>query len=405
MQANIQNRTVFTGTAQRDGDCLEVMRGMDSHSIDLIYLDPPFNSKKQWNAPIGSAAEGASFKDRWTYDDIKAEWFEEIQNTVPALYAVIDAAGMTGGKPDKSYLCYMAIRLLEMHRVLKPTGSIYLHCDPVMSHSLKLVMDAIYGAANFRNEIVWGYEKPRPASRKWRSNHDIILFYVGGGEYQFKLPRVPTLAGKFEMRKPFKRPDGTVWTPKEPGKAAGDWWYDIPGFATRMTASERTKYPTQKPLALLERIVAASSNSGEVVLDPFCGCGTACDAAERLKRQWIGIDASALAAKIIKTRLPLASGEIVVRTDLPARTDNEFQLRAAQTDKDYLFGKQGGICNGCRVMFNKRNLTIDHIIPQSKGGQDRVENKQLLCGACNSVKGSRLTMNELRAKLRKMGII
>ena len=185
MQANIQNRTVFTGTADEDGDCLKVMRGMDGHSIDLIYLDPPFNSKKQWDAPIGSAAAGASFKDRWTYDDIKAEWFLEIRKANPALYAVVDAVGKTGGVPDKSYLCYMAIRLLEMRRILKSAGSIYLHCDPVMSHSLKLAMDAIFGAANFCNEIVWHYTTGGASRRHYARKHDIILFYGGGEKYYF----------------------------------------------------------------------------------------------------------------------------------------------------------------------------------------------------------------------------
>ena len=171
--------------------------------------------------------------------------------------------------------------------------------------------------------------------------------------------------------------------------------------------NERMGYPTQKPSALLQRIIAASSKQGDIVLDPFCGCGTACHAAESLQRRWIGIDASQMAARIIKQRLPLLEKDIIVRTDLPERTsaDDKFQLIAKMDIKDLLYGKQGGLCAGCGIGFHKRNLTIDHIIPKSKGGADASENKQLLCGACNSKKGNKLTTVELRAQLRKEGVL
>ena len=408
MQANIQNRTVFTGTKDSDGDCLNVMRGMDTQSIDLIYLDPPFNSKKQWDAPIGSAAAGASFKDRWTYDDIKAEWMGQIADTNPALYAVIDAAGMTGGKPDKSYLCYMAVRLLEMHRILKDTGSIYLHCDPVMSHSLKMIMDAVFGADNFRNEIVWriGWVSGYKTQKKgWIRNHDTLFYYVktAAAAKNFNKEYIP-------YPEDYVRRDGNK--PKGKGVPIEDTWNCSPAdildsIMIKSFSAEKTGYPTQKPLALLERIVAASSKPGDVVLDPFCGCGTACDAAEKLQRKWIGIDASHLAARIVKNRLPLLKKDIIVRVDLPSRTgaDAKFQKSAKLSDKEYLYEKQGGICNGCRIGFHRRNLTLDHVIPKSKGGQNAIDNLQLLCGACNSMKGNRLTMDELRAKLREQGII
>ncbi len=407
MQANIQNRTVFTGTMQRDGDCLEVMRGMDGESVDLIYLDPPFNSKKQWDAPIGSAAAGASFKDRWTYDDIKAEWLGEIASANRALYAVIDAAGMSGGKPDKSYLCYMAIRLLEMRRILKETGSVYLHCDPTMSHLLKLTMDAVFGAANFRNEIIWrigwvsGFKTQK---RGWIRNHDTLLYYA----------KTPAAAKKFNKEyipypEGYVRRDGKK--PSGKGVPIEDTWNCSPAdildsIMIKSFSKEKTGYPTQKPRALLERIVAASSDKGDLVLDPFCGCGTAMEAAEKLGRKWIGIDASAKAAAIIKNRLPLLKKDIIVRIDLPTRTgaDRKFQTRAELNDKDYLYGKQGGICEGCRIGFHKRNLTLDHIIPKAKGGQTAIENLQLLCQACNSIKGDR-AMEYLKAQLRKQGII
>ena len=201
-----------------------------------------------------------------------------------------------------AYLVNMAARLVELHRILKPTGSLYLHCDPTASHYLKIVLDGIFGRENFRNEIVWGYEKPRSASKVWRRNHDTIFFYTKGSKWVFNVQRVPKLDGTFTMRKPFKRPDGTVWRPKAPGKQAGSWWYDIPSFATRMTAKERLGYPTQKPLALLNRVIEASSNRGDVVLDPFCGCGTTIEAAENLGREWIGIDVTYAAIGAIQER-------------------------------------------------------------------------------------------------------
>ena len=143
----IKTSTIFTG------DNLPILRGMDSESVDLIYLDPPFNSNRRYAAPIGSEAAGAVFKDVWTLADTDDAWWGELAEAHPALYKVIDGASAVGGKADKAYCIYMAIRLLEMHRVLKSTGSIYLHCDPTMSHSLKLVMDAVFGQKHYQNEI------------------------------------------------------------------------------------------------------------------------------------------------------------------------------------------------------------------------------------------------------------
>ena len=170
MKPNWSNQTIWTG------DNLPILRGMNSESVDLIYLDPPFNSKANYAAPIGSKAAGAAFKDTWTLSDVDAEWINLIEAKHPALYRVLLAA-MTSS--DKSYLAYMAARLLEMRRVLKPTGSIYLHCDPTMSHYLKLVMDAVFGRLKFKNEVVWDYSfrlmhLPRFFNRK----HDVILFYT-----------------------------------------------------------------------------------------------------------------------------------------------------------------------------------------------------------------------------------
>ena len=151
MTQNWNNRTIWTG------DNLLIMRGMNSESVELIYLDPPFNSNRTYEAPIGSEAAGASFKDAWTLDDVDVHEHGELADRNPAAYSVIEAARQAHGKSMQSYLIFMAVRLMEMHRLLKPTGSIYLHCDPTASHYLKLLMDAIFGRKQFRNEAVWGY--------------------------------------------------------------------------------------------------------------------------------------------------------------------------------------------------------------------------------------------------------
>ena len=153
------------------------MRGMNSASVDLIYLDPPFNSKANYAVPIGSPAEGAEFRDIWTLSDLDAEGINLIEAKHPVLYRVL-LASMMGS--DKAYLGYMADRILEMKRILKPTGSIYLHCDPTMSHYLKLIMDAVFGRGNFRNEIIWCYRKWSVSAKQFARNHDVILMYAGG---------------------------------------------------------------------------------------------------------------------------------------------------------------------------------------------------------------------------------
>ena len=394
--ARIKNRTIFTG------DNLPVLRGMEDVSVDLVYLDPPFNSNRNYEAPIGSEAAGASFKDAWYLEDTDDEWWGMLADGHPALYRVIDAAGAAMGKGSKAYCIYMAVRLLELRRVLKDTGSIWLHCDPTMSHPLKMMMDAIFGRRNFVNEVLWCYEKPRPASRKFKSNHDVLLFYGKGGRRTFNVQTVPRSGQSEKTRRTFRRPDGTLYRSPYKGKILGDWWSDIPSFATRMTATERTGYPTQKPLALLRRIVSASSNRGDTVLDPFCGCATACLAAEEQGRKWIGIDISPLAFRLINARmekeLQIYGRGTINRTDIPVRR----APRPSRDIKHLLFGRQEGRCAGCRHPFLFRNFTLDHVVPRAKGGQDTDENLQLLCGWCNSKKGDG-TMAELLARLRREG--
>ena len=401
----IPHQTIFTG------DNLDIMRGMDSESIDLIYLDPPFNSNRHYEAPIGSKAAGAEFKDAWTFEDTKAAWWGLIAEEHPALYKVIDAIGEVGNEGDKAYLIYMAMRLLEMRRILKETGSIYLHCDPTMSHSLKMAMDALFGRKNFRNEIAWCYTGPGKTKRWFPRKHDIILFYGAsdGAAFRSDSVRVPYKQLNIQHREQQetgiggKLTSGNIDLYKERGKIPEDWWSDISPVGR--IKKERTGYPTQKPLALLRRIILSSSHAGDMVLDPFCGCATACIAAEELSRQWIGIDLSPLAAKLVKQRMKneldlLTYKDLMHRHDIPRRSDQI--TKPSRNINHILFGEQEGRCNGCRHSFPFQNFTRDHIIPTDKGGADTDDNLQLLCARCNSIKGSR-PMEYLIAQLKKDG--
>ena len=337
LQNNIKNRTIFCR------DNIDVLQGINNNSIDLIYLDPPFNKNKVFTAPIGSSAEGASFKDWFREEDVKDEWVQTIKEDNIELYKFL-----TGIKDISSnkyylynycYLSYMAIRLIEMQRILKDTGSIYLHCDPTMSHYIKLLMDIIFGEKNFRNEITWCYSTSGRSKSNFSKKHDIIFFYSKSSEYNFdyKLPisekyldshykqlddkgqrcRIRTDHGKKRIYYP------------EDGMSCNDWWSDI--FYVNSMAKERTGYPTQKSLALLERIISASSKKDDVILDPFCGCATTCVASEKLNRQWLGIDVSQKAYELVKKRLQKEvanpenlfryENEIVFSTTPPKRTD------------------------------------------------------------------------------------
>ena len=386
------------------GDCLEIMRGMNSETIDLIYLDPPFNSNANYAAPVGSQAAGAAFKDTWSLSDVDAEWINLIELRQPAVHRVLLAA-MTNS--DKSYLVYMAARLLEMPRIMKPTASIWLHCDPTMGHYLKLLMDAIFGRRNFRNEIVWCYTGPAsPNQRQFSRKHDSLFWFAGEGQWTFnrdavRIPHHPKTKANFKPGLQGSGFDQDDYVLSDGGKIPESWWS---GFTpVGRIKRERVGYPTQKPLALLSRIIEASSNPGDMVLDPFCGCATTLVAADRLDRQWVGIDLSPKAAELVVERVEADQGlwrNISHRTDIPRRTDLGY-LRPPNSaeNKTALYGRQAGHCAGCNSHFELRHLEVDHIIAQARGGTDHIENLQLLCGHCNRIKGDR-GMEYLATKLQ-----
>ena len=417
---------------------------------------------------MGSAAAGAAFKDTWTLSDLDVAWMGLIADEQPAMYKVLEAASLTHGKGMQSYLCMMAVRLLEMRRVLKDIGSIYLHCDPTAGHYLKLLMDSIYGTQRFRSEITWRRTNAHNDTRQGRKQHgrihDVLLFYTKSDEwtwnpiytpydpeyvdkfYKFVEPdtnrryrlgdltapggaskgnphyelmgvtrywrysqqRMQELvdAGRVIQRRPGGVPSYKRYLDEMPGVPLQDMWTDIGPL--QANSKERIGYPTQKPLALLERIVGGSSNEGDIVLDPFCGCATACVAAENLGRRWIGVDISPKAVELVNMRLQQSMGDlfhnrlVTARTDIPRRTDIDAPMPYRQ-NKHVLFGQQEGRCNGCRSAFPFRVLEVDHVIPQRAGGQDNIENLQLLCAHCNRVKGDR-PQEYLVARLKELGI-
>ncbi len=449
---NWANRTIFTG------DNLDIMRGMNSETVDLIYLDPPFNSNRNYAAPIGSEAAGAAFKDTWTLSDIDIAWMGLIADEQPAIYKLLDTARLAHGKGMQSYLCMMAVRLLEMKRVLKESGSIYLHCDATAAHYLRLLMDIAFGGSNCRSEIIWRRTNAKGLSFKgFPTNHDIILYYSKSDGftlnrlfrpydaeyierfYRYTEPETGRRYQLSDLTNPNRdRPNLTYewnghvrvwrWTKERmqeahkkgliqytssglarqkryldemKGNPVDTIWDDIKPVQAQ--AKERIGYPTQKPLALLERIIKASSNEGDMVLDPFAGCATTLIAAQAEGRKWVGIDLSPKAVELVKRRIDALTAvpiKIHPRTDIPQRTDIEKTPNYRQ-NKHVLFGRQEGVCNGCKMDFLFKIFDVDHVVPKSRGGTDHIENLQLLCSSCNRIKGDR-PMEYLVAQLAQV---
>jgi site-specific DNA-methyltransferase (adenine-specific) len=296
------------------GDNLDILRRyIRDESVDLVYLDPPFNSNATYNVIFRdesgrkSDAQLMAFDDTWHWGPDAEAKYAYLTNTaqhqgrVPSPVATLIAAlhQWINPSPMLAYLVQMAVRLVELRRVLKPTGSLYLHCDPTASHYLKLLLDAVFGAGSFRNEIIWHYDYGARSKRTFGTKHDVIFWYSKSRtDWTFNAASVlvPYASKMTEWR---YTKGGQAGKPMPAGKIPSDVW-DI---KLNAMSKERLGYPTQKPLKLLERIIAASSNPGDIVLDPFCGCGTTLVAAQKLDRRWIGIDVTYLAIAVMKARL------------------------------------------------------------------------------------------------------
>ena len=351
------------------GDNLEILQTLPSESVDLAYLDPPFNSKAGYNMLFktpdgkGSIAQTRAFADIWHWGPAAEENYNVVMESGHQMAEIMRGLVQTFGKNDvTAYLVMMAARLLETHRILKQTGSIYLHCDPTASHYLKVVMDAIFGAENFRNEIIWKRtNSTKEQTKQFGRQHDVIFWFSKSDKYAYN--RVGKTVDE-KSRRPFRYDDGDGRGPYQTialsnttesggfakmktwewrgvtarwiyGKEMLDQWWDdglivktrggkyrkkdywsdkvVRGDAVTdiwadadvapIQAKERLGYPTQKPTALLERIIRSSTNDGDVILDPFCGCGTAIEAAQKLNRKWMGIDVTHLAIGLIEQRM------------------------------------------------------------------------------------------------------
>lgn len=379
------------------GDNLDVLRGFPPESVDLVYLDPPFNSNANYNvlfkSPQGqqSQAQIEAFEDTWHWgEQAEAEFRELLRQPNTDVAQMMEALRRFLGENDMmAYLTMMANRLLKLHNVLKPTGSLYLHCDPTASHYLKMVLDGVFGKENFKNEIIWSYRRWPSISKRFQRMHDSIFFYTKiSGHHTFNVEYeensesyTKRFKGKTQILDPETGTRKLVLEDESKGLPRRDVW-ELSILAG--SSKERLGYPTQKPLALLERIIQASSNPGDVVLDPFCGCGTALHAAQKLGRQWIGIDITHLAISLIEKRLRDAFPGIGFEThgtpkdfagaqDLAHRDKYQFQWWAcslvnAQPYGGKKKGADGGI-DGLIFFQDDAAGAAKRIVVSVKGGE------------------------------------
>jgi site-specific DNA-methyltransferase (adenine-specific) len=469
------------------GDNLDILRKhFPNECVDLIYLDPPFNSKADYNILFKettgeqSVAQIQAFSDFWHWDKVAEKTYLEIQED-PKLTDLIQFLHAHLGRNDMmAYLVMMTIRLRELSRVLTQTGSIYLHCDPTASHYLKVILNAIFGVKNFRNEIVWQRFTFHADAHRFGRVHDVILFYTKSDNYTWHTQRVgfkdsyidshftnEDERGKFatsDLNPPggrgpiykyhgFTRPwrvtrekmlelekKGLIYTPegKVPrikrylsdleGQAINSVWVDVP--VINSMSKERTGFQTQKPMKLLERIIVASSNEGDIIFDPFCGCGTTIMAAQKLKRKWIGIDITHLAISLIRSRLKevhviankdykimgepvdLESAIDLMRVD---PTGYQFQWWAlslidarpiGSTDRKPKEGKKGadrGV-DGWLTFRESDNLNLQRIVVQVKGGHVGAQTVRDLIGTVQTTKcamGILITLEEPTEQMKQ----
>jgi len=375
------------------GDNLDVLREhIADASIDLVYLDPPFNSKANYNilfkSPTGQGndAQIEAFEDTWSWNDHAEDAYDQVMKSghTRAFDLLRAMRSFLGDNDLMAYLAMMAIRLIELHRVLKPTGSLFLHCDPTASHYLKLLLDAVFGGLRFRNEIIWCYTGPgSPGMRQFMRKHDVIFWFNKGDQWTFDADavRIEHAAKTRENYKPGLVGSGFVGADHvihDKGKVPEDYW----PFAIAPRGREYLGYPTQKPIKLLERIIAAASREGDVVLDPFCGCGTAVHAAQKLGRNWIGIDVTHLAISLIEKRMQAAfpgvaftvegtPKDLASADDLARRDKYQFQWWAiSMVDAVPHGGKKKGADGGIDglIWFKPDARRTEKAIVSVKGG-------------------------------------
>lgn len=476
-EPNWNNRTLFVA------DNIRILRGMNSESVDCIATDPPFNKKRIFNAPLGSRQAEQRFDDRWRWDEVTDEWQDLIATDHPAIKEIIEAAVVIeGGRIDQrtgkidtgrtrnsiaAFLAYMAPRVIEMHRVLKPTGVLFMQCDTEANFYLRLLLDAVFGRRRFINEIARRRAKAKSsATRQLPANKDTVLVYgktnrhkwnsiyepydmadldektleaydqfENGRRYQLDNLTGPggvlnanpeyevmgvtrpwrysrdemdklIAAGRVVQTKPGNVPRYKRYLDEQPGRKWDDIWID--DEIVDLEASE-LEWKTRKPLALYRRLIECGTDEGDVVLDPFAGCATTCVAAQKLGRQWVGIDIDPVAEEATYIRLREATGldmteqPVAVRKSPPRRQDVE----RVPDDKlrDALWSRQARRCANpyCdSENLRKVDLQLDHRIPRIRGGDDGVLNRIGLCANCNARKGAKAWgrfLDEERAKL------
>ncbi len=466
-------------------DNYQLLKSLDTESIDLICTDPPFaknetfigeltppltdeewerekDKLRDWGIRNPADAEQhhvtwptgtttARFRDIWSWEtDVHEQWMDEIKDSRPKVLNVIETTRYTHGEGTAAYLAYMAVRLIECHRVLKATGSLYLHCDHSANSYLRLLLDAIFGTDNFRNDIIWSYRTGGVSKRYWPRKHDTLLFYVKSGSYDHNAA---------QERIFYEKPFFSTQTDSDGRHYADvfirDVWDDIKPLIN--VSNERTGYPTQKPVALAERIIEASSKPGDVVLDPFAGCAYVPVAAENLDRRWIACDISPRAMTVLRRQfkkfgyavdgetpagvlanedVSLARAEVTILgpADLPERSVSDDDVEAVkplpqrkyktsasiftrQEMLEYLLGLSGwrawccGFANWKIGTDDKpviehtiRNFELDHIDPKSKQGRHEIDNRAPLCPYHNSVKSDkRILLDDLRQQIKKQG--
>lgn len=466
------------------GDNLEVLRRhIPDESVDLVYLDPPFNSNADYNVLFAeadgsrAAAQIEAFGDTWRWDQAAAAAFQEtVEQGGEVAKAMVAFQTLLGDSNMLAYLAMMAPRLIELRRVLKPTGSIYLHCDPTASHYLKLLLDSVFGPENFRNEIIWLRTAAKGSSmNRLPSNHDVILAYARTPDSEWNEIIIPydqdDLDAKTAKKYAKQDPDGRLyqltsllhpeqgkrpnldyeimgvrrtwrWSKErmaaaidegrvvqtapgmvprqkryldeQKGRLVGDVWSDIGPLNSQ--AAERLGYPTQKPVALLERIISAGTDPGDVVLDPFCGCGTTIAASEKLGRRWIGIDVTYLAVALMKSRLANSETSYEVVGE-PTAVEDAAQLAH---DDPYQFqwwalgligarpveekkGADKGI-DGRLYFFDDGGSKAKQLIVSVKAGKVQVSHVRDLVGVLqreDAEIGALISLNEPTGPMRK----